>query len=106
MNNPEIFRAQLDTTFELDDASGPIYLRLVEVTDEGIANGVRQFSLFFHGPPDRALPADTYSFRHQALGSLDLFIVPILGSNHERVVYQACFSVICLQDDGAQPHRP
>jgi hypothetical protein len=93
MNNPEIFRAQLDTTFELDDASGPVQLRLVEVTDEGVAHGIRQFSLFFQGPADRAMPADTYSFRHHTLGSLDLFIAPILGSNHERILYQACFSV-------------
>lgn len=69
-------------------------LRLVEVTDEGVAHGIRQFSLFFHGPADRVLPADTYSFRHHTLGSIELFIAPIVGSNHERIVYQACFSVV------------
>jgi hypothetical protein len=94
MNRPEIFQAQLNTIFQMDDASGPIQLRLVEVTDDGVANGIRQFSLFFHGPADHVLPANTYSFRHHALGSLDLFIAPILGSNHERIVYQACFSVM------------
>ena len=93
MYHPETFQPQLDTIFELDDASG-IQLRLVEVTDEGVAHGIRQFSLFFHGPADRVLPADTYSFRHQALGSIELFITPIVGSNHERIVYQACFSVV------------
>ena len=30
--------------------------------------------------------------RHDALGTLELFIVPVLGSNHERIVYQACLS--------------
>jgi hypothetical protein len=93
MYHPETFQAHLDTIFELDDASG-IQLRLVEVTDEGVAHGIRQFSLFFHGPADRVLPADTYSFRHQTLGSIELFIAPVLGSNHERIVYQACFSVL------------
>ena len=93
MYHPETFQPQLDTIFELDDASG-IQLRLVEVTDEGVAHGIRQFSVFFHGPADRVLPADTYSFRHQALGSIELFITPIVGSNHERIVYQACFSVV------------
>jgi hypothetical protein len=93
MYYPETFQAHLDTIFELDDASG-IQLRLVEVSDEGVAHGIRQFSLFLHGPADRLLPADTYSFRHQTLGSIELFIAPVLGSNHERIVYQACFSVL------------
>jgi hypothetical protein len=93
MYDPETFQTQLDTSFRLDDASG-IQLRLVEMTDQGVTHGIRQFSLFFHGPVDRVLPADTYSFRHQTLGSLELFITPILGSNDERIVYQACFSVI------------
>jgi hypothetical protein len=94
MNDPEGFREQLDTIFHVDHASGPIQLRLADVTDEHVARGVRQFSLFFHGPPDRILPQNTYSLRHEALGSLALFIVPVVGSNHERIVYQACFSVV------------
>jgi uncharacterized protein DUF6916 len=94
MNDPETFREQLDTIFQLDDPSGPIQLRLVEVADEGVARGIRQFSVFFHGPADRVLPQNTYSFTHEALGSLAFFIVPVVGSNQERIVYQACFSVV------------
>jgi hypothetical protein len=93
MNDPETFRAQLDTMFQAEDASGPVQLRLVEVADDGVAGGIRQFSLFFHGPADRVLPQDTYALQHAALGSLALFIVPVVGSTRERVVYQACFSV-------------
>ena len=93
MTDPATFREHLDTIFQLEDASGPIQLRLVDVTDGGVARDVRQFSLFFHGPSDRLLPQNTYSFQHEALGSLALFIVPIVGSNRERIVYQACFSV-------------
>lgn len=33
-----------------------------------------------------------YAFHHDTLGSLMLFIVPVVGSNAERIVYQACFS--------------
>jgi hypothetical protein len=93
MNTAEAFREHLDTVFQVDDASGPIQLRLVEVADEGVAQGIRQFSLFFHGPADRLLPQNTYAFSHDALGSLALFIVPVVGSNRERIVYQACFSL-------------
>jgi hypothetical protein len=93
MTDPETFRAQLDTIFQVEDASGPIRLRLVEVADDGVARGIRQFSLFFHGPADPILPQNTYALQHDALGSLAVFIVPVVGSNRERTVYQACFSV-------------
>lgn len=93
MDSPETFREQLDTVFQVDDETDPIQLRLVEVADEGVAHGIRQFSLFFHGPADRVLPQNTYAITHEALGSIALFIVPVVGSNRERIVYQACFSV-------------
>ena len=92
MNRPETFREQLDTIFQVDHESGPIPLRLAEVADERVGGGMQQFSLFFHGAADRALPQGTYSFRHAELGSLMVFIVPVIGSNAERIVYQACFS--------------
>jgi hypothetical protein len=94
MNDPEVFRKHLNTNFVFDDPSGPLDLRLVDVEDQGVAHGVRQFSLFFHGPADRILPANTFSFRHDSLGQIDLFLGPVVGSNHERIVYQACFSVL------------
>ncbi len=90
--DPATFRAQIDTIFGVDHDSGQISLRLVEVADERTGGGFQQFSLFFHGPADRLLPQGAYSFRHDALGGLELFIVPVLGSNHERIVYQVCFS--------------
>jgi hypothetical protein len=93
MHHPETFQAQLDTSFQLNDDPA-VRLRLVEVTDQGVTHGIRQFSLFFHGPADRVLRAGTYSFFHQSLGPLELFIVPVRGSNDERIVYEACFSAI------------
>jgi hypothetical protein len=92
MNDPETFREQLDTVFQVDHDSGVIPLRLAEVADERVGGGMQQFSLFFHGPADRILPQGMYSFRHEAMGSRRLFIVPVIGSNAERIVYEACFS--------------
>jgi hypothetical protein len=92
MNDPETFREQLDTVFQVDHGSGSIPLRLAEVADERIGGGMQQFSLYFHGASDRMLPQGMYAFHHDALGSLTLFIVPVIGSNAERIVYQACFS--------------
>ena len=94
MNDPEIFRAHVDTIFEAEDEAGAVPLRLVEVADQPVTRGVRQFSLFFHGPGDRLLPSATHTLRHEALGTLPIFIVPVAGSNAERIIYQACFSAL------------
>lgn len=92
MNNPAMFKAQLDTVFQVEHETGTIPLRLADVTDERAGGSILQFSIFFHGPAVPVLPQGTYSLHHDALGSLALFIVPVVGSNQERIVYQACFS--------------
>jgi hypothetical protein len=89
---PHAFRAQIDTGFEVEHADGPIPLRLASVSDDVVVSGFLQFSLFFHGPPARLLPQGIYVLRHETLGALALFIVPILGSTRERIVYEACFN--------------
>jgi len=91
-HDPATYRQQIGTVFSI---AGPdqVDLRLARVTDERVSGSIRQFSLFFHGPADRILPQGTYSFHHLGLGSLMLFIVPVVGSNHERIVYEACFTV-------------
>lgn len=92
MNDPTRYREQLGTIFLAEHDAGPMKLRLAGVVEERVSGGLQQFSLFFHGPADRVLPQGTYAFSHDALGSLALFIVPVIGSNHERIVYQVCFS--------------
>ena len=89
---PDAYRAHVDTDFEIDSGDATIPLRLVRVSDAVIVNGFLQFSLFFHGSASRLLPQGIYVLRHASLGALALFIVPILGSNHERIVYEACFN--------------
>ena len=86
------FQAQIDTTFRVESGVDSIALRLAEVIEERPSGGSQRFSLFFHGPPDRLLPQDTYSFQHDTLGDAMIFIVPIVGSNDERIIYEACFN--------------
>jgi hypothetical protein len=90
--DPETFRAHVGTTFDVDGAAGRIPLRLDEVTDVVSSRGIMRFALLFHGPADRLLPQETYLFHHRALGAMMLFIVPVVGSNAERIVYEACFT--------------
>jgi hypothetical protein len=89
---PAALRAQLDTTFHASGETDDVPLRLVEVIEGQSDRRVRRFSILFHGPADRMLPQGTYSFRHDTLGDFLLFIVPIVGSDDERIVYEACFS--------------
>ena len=91
-NDPEIYRAQLGTVFSVMCETDSVGLQLVEVAAGRQGGGIQQFSLFFHGPAERILPQGTYEIRHDTLGSLALLIVPIVGSNAERIVYQACFT--------------
>jgi hypothetical protein len=91
-SDPATFRPHVDKVFVADPGARDVPLRLAEVVDEGVSGRMEQFSLFFHGPPDRLLPQGTYTLEHAALGVFAIFLVPVIGSNQERVVYQACFS--------------
>ena len=97
---PAALRAQLDTIFHAcgeagfhaAGEAGQVPLRLVEVIEGQSDRRVQRFSILLHGPADRMLSQGTYSFRHDTLGEFLLFIVPVVGSNDERIVYEACFS--------------
>lgn len=93
MIDPAAFARYIGTDFTVEAPGGPVSVRLADVHDEGVARGIHQFSLVFHGPGDRALPEQILPFAHPSLGTHDIFVVPIHGSTPVRFVYQACFSV-------------
>lgn len=86
------FQPYLDTAFRVATSAGDVDLRLAEVTDvrRGRFDG---FSLLFHGPGDQILPQGQYAFEHDVLGKFELFIVPVVGSDAERALYEAVFNV-------------
>jgi hypothetical protein len=88
----ERLKGELGTTFYLAVNGQRLPVTLVEVTDSKSGGGFQRFSVLFHGPPDRALVQGTYALQHDVLGSLDIFIVPVIGSGPERMVYEACFN--------------
>jgi uncharacterized protein DUF6916 len=89
---PERFRPHIGSDFTIDDRGQRVVLRLAHVADGGFANGMHQFSLIFHGPADRVLPGAIHALSHPSIGTLDIFLTPVVGSNASRTVYQACFS--------------
>jgi hypothetical protein len=92
MIDPAAARPHIGTDFTVQEGDRTVTLRLAEVADQGVSNGMRQFSLFFHGPADVVLPQSIHTLVHPSLGPLEIFIVPVVGSNAVRTVYQACFS--------------
>lgn len=89
---PDAFRAHVGSDFAIDCRGTTILLRLAEVVDHGTANGTQQYALLFHGPAAPVLPDAIYAVEHRVLGTIEIFIAPIVGSNAARIVYQACFS--------------
>jgi hypothetical protein len=94
MNDPAVFREHIDTVFRVASGAGDVDLRLVDVSEELAAHGIKQFALFLHGPPEALLPQGTYVLEHDHLGSFAWFMVPVAGSTRERIVYQVCFSLV------------
>jgi hypothetical protein len=87
------FREHLRTAFSVRSADGTCeQMVLSKILERPLAKNVEQFSLIFHAPVGMSLPQGTYTFRHQALGDFDWFIVPIDAPNSHRTIYEACFS--------------
>lgn len=85
------FKAQLGTTFTINDQSGKVKTTLVDVTSfasrKQTAAGKEGFSLLFHGPKDMSLRQNTYLIEHEKLGMLSFLIVPVLQTKEKRGPY-------------------
>jgi hypothetical protein len=81
------FADRLGETFRVGDDPDALEMELVEAT-AGTAG--RQFSIVFRGQLEPVLPQRIYRFEHEALGTFELFIVPI-GPDDSGMQYQAVF---------------
>ncbi|WP_375412925.1 DUF6916 family protein [uncultured Bradyrhizobium sp.] len=86
------FAPHLDAAFEMQAAGGAVPLKLVKVDpagNSGRAGGA--FSLIFVAPTGPWLPQAIYPVQHPALGTMEIFLVPVgpaFGGNS----YQAIFA--------------
>lgn len=90
------FSQHLNTSFRLAlDTPEQVELKLVEVkgypskADE--RSGMERFSVFFTGPKDLRLPQGTYQLEHPAMGTFDIFLVPI-AEDAQGLRYEAVFN--------------
>ena len=86
------FTQHLKSTFRISDESSPTVLdvQLIEVCEGRSTERFEQFSVLFTGPKEPLLEQGTYRLEHAAMGSFDLFIVPI-SSDEGGTVYEAVF---------------
>lgn len=91
----EVFAQQLNTKFYIPFDDRRVELELFRVAGDKSSlekiEGVERFALYFHGPGDFYLPQSIYRMEHDALGVLEIFIVPV-GLQNNRYQYEAVFS--------------
>jgi Domain of unknown function (DUF6916) len=91
-----IFEPHLASEFLAErESAGRVALRLTEIRALGRQPGaprVEPFALVFSGPPAPVLPQATYTLEHGALGTLELFLVPIGRDAEGGVQYEAVFN--------------
>ena len=74
----------------IDRVFGPVPLELMEVEDLS-TDATSGFSLRFRGPREQPFGQAYYRLTHEAIGEIELFLVPILDPRpiDERILYQA-----------------
>lgn len=88
----EIFEGHQNSKFLMHyGASQTAELELIRVKDVGSSERQKQFSLLFLGPLDAPILQGIYRVDHDALGPLDLFLVPI-ARDDKGVQYEAVFN--------------
>ena len=95
----DLFEGRVGEQFVVSgDGMPPLPMELAEATESTHAGGTGpegqqrlQFSLVFRGPSEPVLPQAIYGLDHDALGHLDLFLVPI-GPAGDAMRYQAAFA--------------
>lgn len=88
------FKGCLNQPFnlELDSSSYPLTLISVDKhPDSAAIDDHEVFSVIFRGDSSPALEQQIYRIKHDTLGDMDLFIVPI-GPDDEGMRYEAVFS--------------
>ena len=95
------FNGHMNATFRVDLGSGEVIgLELIEAKTIGegrrsdsVVSRRQSFSLIFRGPRDRLLSQGMHPVEHPALGTLTIFLVPIMPEGDPTELhYQAIFN--------------
>ncbi len=87
-----MFSESLNSKFLLDGEGGELTaLELVEVKDGYSDRRSESYALLFRGPNTFLLPQQTYRLKHDRLGEVDLFLVPV-GRDANGSYYEVVFN--------------
>ena len=88
----DVFARHLHTHFQVEDGvASSAVMELVEARVAPAPPGYEAFSIVFCGPSDPLLSQGMHRFRHNAIGTFDLFTVPIRRDQH-GLYYEAVFN--------------
>lgn len=97
---PAAFAQYMNTPFRCQAEHAPaVDLILIEMTATRSAPQYESFSLVFRGPSHPLLPQGIYQLQHDAIGTFDLFIVPI-RQDQDGLYYEACFNRLRSEKQG------
>lgn len=96
-----MFSEQMGTKFVVREAEQPIELELCKVTERDTSPALEQFSLLFRGPLSPVLPQGIKKMEHAALGTVELFAVPV-GPDGSGMCYEVIFSRFRKQEQPAK----
>jgi len=87
------WQALLNQRFEYSTTPEPIYFELIEVAGMGEKPDAQRepYSLLFRGPEQPVLEQSIVALKHEQLGELSIFLVPI-GSDAQGMRYEAVFT--------------
>ena len=77
----------------LDEPSRVFCLRLTDIVEHVKTEHQEAFSLFFHGPSDPFMLQGIRKLKHDKLGELEIFLVPV-ARDQDGFQYEAAFSHI------------
>ena len=90
----EVFLPRVGETFRVAETGADLVLaEAASLAVHGASAGPRRapFSLLFRGPKQPVLPQRIWALENEALGRLEIFLVPI-GPDREGMQYEAIFN--------------
>ena len=90
----EDFKGAVGSTFQVSRGEVDGFDLVLESVEEHVSSDVQEnFSLKFRTDPDAAPMQNTYRLKHDRLGEMDIFLVPI-KRNAEGLYYEAVFNLL------------
>lgn len=100
--SPELFEGHVGSGFRVTDGGSPLILVLDRLEVGPSSSRQVQYALFFRAEGDAPLDQRTYHLDHEALGGMDIFLVPV-GRVERETEYQACFSHLAAPSQSRKP---